>query len=106
MNSLFDKYPENSAFMLLPMIALYYKKENDKKMKSYIRKLNNKNPELLKALELFMEGADTDEMEQILHTPMYRPFSMEEVVLALSESTFLYMPMNGFLVRLYDEVVS
>ncbi|MBQ1171050.1 MAG: hypothetical protein IIX48_00425 [Lachnospiraceae bacterium] len=47
-----------------------------------------------------------DEMEEILCAPMYRPFSVEEVVLAFSESMFLYMPMNGFLDRLYEEVIS
>ena len=104
--ALFDKYPEESAFMLLPLIALYYKVENDKKVKSYIRKLKNKNPQLQEALEMFMGDADEDEMEEILHAPMYRPFSLEEVVLAFSEAMFLYMPMNGFLDRLYDEVIS
>ena len=54
---LFDKYPEDSAFMLLPLIALYYKMENNKKMKSYIRKLKNKNPQLQEAIEMFMDGA-------------------------------------------------
>lgn len=103
--ALFEKYPEDSAFMLLPLIALYYKMENDKKMKSYIRKLKNKNPQLQEALEMFMD-ADEDEMEEILHAPMYRPFSLEEVVLAFSEAMFLYMPMNGFLDRLYDEIIS
>ena len=103
MNTLLKKYPEDSAFMLLPLIALYYKMENNKKMRSYIRKLNNKNPELLNALEMFMEAAE--EMEEILNASMYRPFSMEEVILALSEGLFLYMPMNGFLNKLYEEVV-
>ena len=104
--TLFDKYPEDSAFMLLPLIALYYKMENNKKMKSYIRKLKNKNPQLQEALEMFKDDADEDEMEEILHAPMYRPFSVEEVVLAFSEAMFLYMPMNGFLDRLYDEAIS
>lgn len=54
--TLFAKYPEDSAFMLLPLIALYYKMENDKKMKSYIRKLKNRNPQLPEALELIIEG--------------------------------------------------
>ena len=79
---LFDKYPEDSAFMLIPLIALYYKMENDKKIKSYIRKFKNKNLQLQEALEMFMDDADEDEMEEILHAPMYRPFSLEEVVLA------------------------
>lgn len=105
-NSLLDRYPEESAFMLLPVIALYYKMENNKKMKSYIRKLENRNPELLEALEMLAGNGDEDEMEAILHAPMYRPFSVEEVLLAFSQEMFLYEPMNGFLDALYDEVVS
>lgn len=104
--ALFEKYPEDSAFMLLPLIALCYKTENIKKMKSYIRKLKNKNPQLPEALELFMDGAEDAALEEILQAPMYRPFSVEEVILAFSESMFLYLPMNGFLDELYDEAVS
>lgn len=103
---LFEKYPEDSAFMLLPQIALSYKMENVKKMKNYIRKLKNKNPQLPEALEMLMDIAEAEELEEILQAPMYRPFSVEEVVLAFSETSFLYLPMNGFLDMLYDEAVS
>jgi len=105
-NSLLDRYPEESAFMLLPVIALYYKMENSKKMKSYIRKLKNRNLELLEALEMLTSDGDEMEIEEILHLPMYRPFSIEEVILAFSQEMFLYEPMGGFLEALYDEVVS
>ena len=102
-NALLTKYPEESAFMLLPVIALYYKMENNKKMKSYIRKLKNRNPELLDALDMLASGGEEGEMEAILQMPMYSPFSVEEVILAFSEEMYLYGPMNGFLDVLYDE---
>ena len=103
---LLEKYPEDTAFMLLPLIALYYKQENDKMMKCYVLRLQSKNPHLAEALEIFMEGTATEEMEDILNSSMYRPFSLEEVILALSEEMFLYMPMSGFLDRLYDVIVA
>ena len=99
---LLEKYPEDTAFMLLPLIALYYKLENDKMMKRYLNRLQEKNPHVIEALEMFMEGAETEKMEAILSTSIYSSFSLEEVVLALTEEMFLYMPMNGFLDRLYD----
>lgn len=103
--ALLDKYSEDSAFMLLPMIGLYYKAENERKLKSYVRKLKNKNAQLTEALELIMESTE-EELEKIIKTPMYSPYSLEEVVLAFSESLFLYMPMNGFLDKLYEEALS
>lgn len=104
-NALFEKYKVDSAFMLLPMIALYYKKENNKKFKFLIKKLNNKNPDLRSAIEMLASSED-DELENILEQGMYRPFSEEEVILAFSECMFLYMPMNGFVDKLYDEAMS
>ena len=75
-------------------------------MKSYIRKLKNRNPELLDALDMLASGGEEGEMEAILQMPMYSPFSVEEVILAFSEEMYLYGPMNGFLDVLYDEVSS
>lgn len=37
---------------------------------------------------------------------MYRPYSIEEVVLAFWEASFLYMPMEGFMDKLYTEAVN
>lgn len=102
---LFQKYKEDTAFMLLPLIALYYKIDNAKKMRTYILKLNNKNPDFQKALEIIMSG-DEEELSEFTSMEMYRPFSVEEVILAISEGAYLYLPMNHFLLRLYEETVA
>lgn len=34
--ALYQKYKEETAFMLLPLIALYYKLDNTKKMRAYV----------------------------------------------------------------------
>ncbi|MDI9520888.1 MAG: hypothetical protein QM308_07045 [Bacillota bacterium] len=101
--ALYKKYEEDSAFMLLPLIALYYKKEDDKQMRMYIRKLKRSNPDVLKALKLFMDEDGREEIEDIAYSTTYRPASMEEVVLALTQSAFLYVPMNDFMDKLYRE---
>lgn len=102
---LFQKYKEDTAFMLLPLIALYYKIDNAKKMRTYILKLKNKNPDFQKALEIIMSG-DEEELSEFTSMEMYRPFSVEEVILAISEGAYLYLPMNHFLLRLYEETVA
>lgn len=101
---LIQKYEENSAFMILPLIALYYKLENEKRMKKYMIKLQNSNVELKEALELLMNSEiNSNIIDEILSEEMYKPFSLQEVVLAFSEASFLYMPMEELLLRLYKE---
>lgn len=102
---LFHKYPEDTAFMLLPLIALYYKMNDVKKMRKYIRNLMNRNHDLREALEMVMNSDNFDKISDIMSSGMYRPFSPEEVILAFLESSYLYLPMNHFMVRLYEEVV-
>lgn len=101
--ALYKKYEEDTAFMLLPLIVLYYKKEDDKKMRSCIRKLKRWNPEVLKALKLFMDEDAEEELEEIVNSTAFRPASAEEVVLALTESAFLYVTMNEFMDRMCHE---
>lgn len=106
---LFHKYPEDTTFMLLPLIALYYKMDDVKKMRKYIRKLANRNPELQEAMEIMLNPDDNgknDKLLDIMSSEMYRPFSKEEFILAFSESFYLYMPMKHFLGSLYAEVTS
>lgn len=103
---LFHKYQEDSAFILLPLIALYYKMDDIKKMQKYIRKLMNRNSDLQEALEMIMNSDNNDEILDIMSLKAYKPFSGEEFILAFSEGVYLYMPMNHFLFRLYEEVIS
>ncbi|HHW94664.1 MAG TPA: hypothetical protein GX736_01890 [Mogibacterium sp.] len=74
-------------------------------MRNYIRKLKNNNSDVLVGLDIFM-GEDMDEqIEEIFSSDIYKPYSAEEVFLALSQSGFLYITMFGFLNRLYEEVL-
>lgn len=99
---LFKEYSSADAFMLLPLIALYYKQDDEKKMKSYIMKLKKSNPNLKKALKIIMDSEMSDDMiEDILSQKMYTQYSLEEIILAFSEATYLYMPMIDFLPKVY-----
>lgn len=102
--TLYNDYADDSAFMLLPLIALYYKKGKDKKMKSNIRKLKKKNPNVLEALSLLLDVEAEDKLEEIKYSSGYRPFSEEEVVLAVIDMSFLYRQIPEFIEVLHDEV--
>lgn len=102
--NLLGRYEEESSFMLLPLIALYYKMGNVKKMRKYIKKLQNKNPDLQSAMEMMMDADQEKTLLDIANSEMYSPFSGEEFILAFTEGSYLYMPMRYFLAKLYEEV--
>lgn len=102
--NLLGRYEEESSFMLLPLIALYYKMGNVKKMRKYIKKLQNKNPDLQSAMEMMMDADQEETLLDIANSEMYSPFSGEEFILAFTEGSYLYMPMRYFLAKLYEEV--
>lgn len=103
--NLLGRYEEESSFMLLPLIALYYKMGDAKKMRKYIRKLTNRNPNLQSAMEMMMDDDQEENLMDIVNSEMYSPFSEEEFILAFTEGYYLYMPMKHFLTRLYEEIV-
>lgn len=104
--NLFSRYEEESAFMFLPLIALYYKMGNVKKMRKYIKRLANRNSDLQNAIEMMMDADQEEALSNVANSEMYRPFSTEEVILAFTEGSYLYIPMRYFLPKLYEEVVS
>lgn len=100
---LFEKYEEDTAFMLMPLIALYYKLGDMEKMRVYIERLKNSIPELEEALEMLI-SPDNEEILEIASQEMYRPFSLEEVILSISKHVFLYMSLQFFIPCLCEEV--
>lgn len=85
---------EKSMRMLLPLVALYYKLDNEKNAETYLKKLKATNPEMV---ELFqdMEGFDQDDIEELLEYGMYRTGSKEELVVAMADLEFLYLMATG-----------
>lgn len=105
MKALWEKYPEDSAFILLPFITLYYKMENTTKMKTYIKKLT----ELIEGVPLALEMILADNQEVISKAARigkYIPLSLEEVIAAYAGASYLYKPMIGFIKEVYNEVIS
>jgi len=85
---------EPSTQMLLPIVALYYKLENSKKAESYLKKLSKVNDNLG---EVFCnpDGFDDMEMEDIIDSGMYGYGSKEEIMIAMTDSAFLYSTTTG-----------
>jgi len=103
--SLHEKFDsESSSQMLLAIIALYYKLDEDEKAKAYLKKLMTINRDME---EVFgdIEGLLEKIMEEDINIGMYRPDSKEELMVAMSDSAFLYTTSPGFLFWISDRVI-
>lgn len=85
---------EASSQMLLPIIALYYKLDDYKKAESYLKKLKKVNAELE---DVFCgEEYIDDDLDDVIEAGMYRYGSKEEIMVAMTDSMFLYTTTTGF----------
>ncbi|MGI6733048.1 MAG: tetratricopeptide repeat protein [Anaerovoracaceae bacterium] len=95
---LYNKFnKEESAHMLLPITALYYKLDNYKKAETFLKKLDEANDSLEEFFGNYGNVMDDPEVEEAFNLGMYRPGSKEELVLAVLDSAFLYTTNEGFL---------
>lgn len=93
LEQLYQKYESAQAFMLLPLIALYYKSDEYTLAKEYLRLLYSHNKEIKKAVRILKSG-DADVAASYYQLGYYHPFSTEEIVLAYMENCFLYAILN------------
>lgn len=93
---LYQKYPEENSFTLLPMIAMYYKLDDTDKAVQCLKRLYSCNKHVKKAVQLLKKKNDYEIME-IMSIPYYSPYSLEEVVIAFTDNIFLYEPLDNFL---------
>lgn len=93
---------ESSTQMLLPIVALYYKLDNYKKAESYLKKLKAINDDLA---EVFCTMEGLDAMEDIVESGMYRLGSKEEIMVAISNSAFLYTTAKGLFLWIAERAV-
>lgn len=87
---LFNKYREDrSTMLLLPMSILYYKLGDFKKSLEYLNELNKVNPDTAKFLKA-MKNHQLERYYNFENSFGYRPFSIEEFLVAVSENSFLF----------------
>ena len=93
--SLYNRYPgEDTAFLLLPLIALYYKLDDEKTARRYLKKLCSKTEGAIDALKLIED--DAVDMDALMNMPYYQPYTKQEILMSYGSSPFLYEPILDF----------
>jgi hypothetical protein len=92
---LYQDYPEESSFMLLPFIALYYRLDDTVKAAEWLTILTGRMKGVKTALKQLLK-MDQYETDRLLHIPYYSPFSTEELQLAYVSYDSLYGTMPDF----------
>jgi len=93
--ALYRKYPEESSFMLLPLIALYYRLDDQAKAAEWLSVLVGRIKGVKKALKELLRMDEYD-LSNLEHTPFYSPFTAEELHLAYAGYDYLYGTMPDF----------
>jgi tetratricopeptide (TPR) repeat protein len=93
---LYERYSEEkTAWNLISLAALHYKLGDSDGSLGYVKQLVKSNPEAADAIaRIVLEGGEDYEPELPGH---YKPFSGEEVVLALSDLDYLLISSPAFL---------
>ncbi|MBK5262723.1 MAG: hypothetical protein JJE17_09160 [Peptostreptococcaceae bacterium] len=103
--SLHEKFDgEISSQMLLAIIALYYKLDEEKKAETYLKKLMTINRDIVEVFD-DIEGFLEMIIDEDINIGMYQPGSKEELMVAISDSAFLYTTSPEFLFWIADRVV-
>ena len=100
---LYQKYQEESSFMLLPMIALYYKLDDNVTAKKYLEKLCENNKNVKKVLTIFKDYNNKGILNEMFE-PYYSPGYLEELIFAFIEGSFLYDSVIDFLNWIQDNI--
>jgi hypothetical protein len=86
---LYQKYPEHSAFTLLPFIALYYRLDDTAKATEWLTVLTRHKKGIKTALKE-LNKMDAWELDDLSHASHYSPGSTEEIQLAYASHLNLY----------------
>lgn len=93
--ALMKKYEnEQTAHMLLPLIALYYKLDDEKMAKKYLKMLCANTKGVREAFEA-IEDDETD-LDEALMAEFYQPFTEQEIYMTYAEGIYLYSAMPDF----------
>lgn len=99
--SLYEQYPEENTFMLLPLVMLYYKKDDYTKARRYLKIAARKNPDLKKMMK---EQLTEEYVEEQFSQGGYRPNTIGEILQFFEEAEFLLESSKGGILWLKNEV--
>jgi len=93
--ALCNKYKEDSLSMLYPLAVLYYRLDDYNNAIAVVRKIFKKNKDFrdFMAGKLVLSEEDT---KRIISSGMYRPNTIEEVVLTFRDNSIMFDAMNSF----------
>lgn len=94
--SIYKTYKEDSTSMLLPLIIMYYKMDNLKEAEKYLKKLNKINKDLFDFVDN-LDDFDEEQVQKIANQGSYRPDSIDEILLNLTDYGYLYGSSGTFL---------
>lgn len=100
---LYQKYTENNSFMLLPLIAFYYKQDDTDSASKYLNILYENNKNIKKAIQI-LNSRDENMLMNIIESPYYIHYSEEEFIIAFMDNLFLYGPIPAFVKWLTDNI--
>jgi hypothetical protein len=94
--ALYKRYSEKSSFMVLPLIALYYRLDEKAKAAEWMGVLTSQIRGIKSALKELTQ-MDEDELFDLSEINCYAPRSSEELQVAYANSFYLYGTMPDFL---------
>lgn len=98
---LYKACEEESAMTLLPMVALYYKLDDEKNAKKFLKTLYKVNKNITK---VFLEEIDINKMEAYDRNLGYSVGSIEEIYEALETASSVYLGTVGLKLWLNKEL--
>ena len=94
---LFERYSGNDeTLMLLPLAVLYYKLNKPDKSVEYLNRLAESNKDTKKFFTA-IKNEKLEEYTESMNPYGYRPFTMDEFIMAITENGFLYLSASEFL---------
>ena len=96
----FDEYKETQ--MLLPLSVLYFKMGDIEKAKEYLELLNDTNKDT-KEFFTAINNNELDEHMAEVGDYGYRPFTIEEFIIELTDNNFLFTSAPLFLEWAYEQ---
>ena len=100
--ALIDRYNEDSAMMLMPLALLYYKRNDMSSALKYLKIIQKNNPDLKKFLKTAAESGDP--IPEGFDPSMYRPYTIDEINVAVFENDWLYMSTGMFFIWANEEL--
>lgn len=94
LNKLYNKYPEEDAYMLFPISVMYFKQDNKDKLLETLKEIKDDNKYLIDML--------LGKIKNTRHPEYYSPGSIEEATLIIEDAFYLINDNKDYINYLKD----